>query len=120
MQFFFPSSHEAVVFPTAVIAKTYVSSIQMSSSPKVLDLDEQASVVRNPTIIRVTLLCGRALSERALWLLLKLIERCLRRVRKKTSFGKGLFSKINFLETLENLEILENLLWKTKENLLIF
>ena len=29
-----------------------------------------ASVLKTPTMIRVTLLCGRALSERALWLLL--------------------------------------------------
>ena len=28
------------------------------------------SVVQNPTMIRVAVLCGRALSEQALWLLL--------------------------------------------------
>ena len=45
-------------------------SIRMSSSlPNCLIL-MVASVVKSPTMIRVTLLCGRALSERALWLLL--------------------------------------------------
>ena len=33
-----------------------------------------ASVVKNPTMIRVTLLCGRALSELALWRLLRVSQ----------------------------------------------
>ena len=40
---------------------------------KMLDLDRVASVVENPTMIRVALSCGRALCERALWLLLKTV-----------------------------------------------
>ena len=45
-------------------------------SPKVLDLEMVASVVKNPTTIRVTLLRGRALSEWALWLLLNGVHIC--------------------------------------------
>ena len=41
----------------------------MSSSPKALDPDMVASVARSPTMIMVTALCGRVLSEWALWLL---------------------------------------------------
>ena len=40
------------------------------SSPKVLDLDVCFSREKNPTMIRVPLLRGRVLSERALWRLL--------------------------------------------------
>ena len=50
---FFPSPHEAAVWPSATVGKNMV-----------------ASVVKAPTMIMVTLLCGRALSGRALWRLL--------------------------------------------------
>ena len=60
-----------------LLPKTCVSSIRMSSSEgtsssKVLDLDGVASAVKKPTVIMVTLLCGRVLSEWALWLLLRI------------------------------------------------
>ena len=50
-------------------------SIRMSSSLLKCLILMVASVVKNPTMIWVTLLSGRALSERALWLLLKLLIR---------------------------------------------
>ena len=49
-------------------------SIRMSSSLLKCSLLMVASVVKNPTMIRVTLLCGRALSGWALWRLLKNFE----------------------------------------------
>ena len=55
-----------------IVSKKAASfSIRMSSSPLKWLLLVVASVVKNPTMIRVTLLCGRALSGRALWRLLK-------------------------------------------------
>ena len=59
------------------LPRTCASSIRMSSSSRALDLESRflmvASVVKPPTMIMVTLLCGRVLIERALWLLL---DRC--------------------------------------------
>ena len=52
------------------LPNTCDSCIRMISSPKVLDLDDCFSG-ENPTVIMVTLLCGRVLSERALQLLRK-------------------------------------------------
>ena len=48
------------------LPKPCVSSIRMSSSPKVLDLDIVAAAAKHSTIIMVTLLRGRVLCERAL------------------------------------------------------
>ena len=64
LQFFFPSPHEAAVFPSASVARNMCGgSIRMSSSAKVLDLDGWLSS-ENPTMIMVIVLCGRVLSER--------------------------------------------------------
>ena len=55
------------------LPKTCVSSIPVSSSPKVFDLDGCLSS-ENPTIIMAILLCGRVLRERAPRLLLRFRE----------------------------------------------
>ena len=66
----------AAVWPSAAAAKTFVCfSIRMSSSLVKCLLLTVASVVRSPTMIRVTLLCGRVLSGRALW---RLLTKCQR------------------------------------------
>ena len=71
--FWVPSPHEAAVWPSAAVAQNMCSSIRMSSSLLKCLLLMVASVVKSPAMIRVTLLCGRALSERALWRLLSYI-----------------------------------------------
>ena len=74
-QFFFPPPHEAAVWPSTTIAKKNIRfSIRMSSSLLKCLILMVASVVKNPTMIRVTALCGWALSERALWHLLKSVK----------------------------------------------
>ena len=60
----------AVVWPLATVAKNIcVFPLELARLLKCLIL-MVASVLKNPTMIRVTLLCGRVLSERALWRLL--------------------------------------------------
>ena len=83
-EFFCPSSHEAAVLPLDRCQKHVYSSIRMSSSLQSDSLGMVASVVKSPTM-----LCRRALSERALWLLLK---HALSRVRppwRAPHFGWG-------------------------------
>ena len=59
----FSSLHEAAVWSSVTVAKSMCFSIRMSSSPLKCLLLMVASVVKSPTMIRVTplVLCGRAL-----------------------------------------------------------
>ena len=59
----------------------------MSSCPLKCLILMVASVVKSPTMIRVTLLCGRAFSERALWRLLKGVR--LPREKKGADLWRG-------------------------------
>ena len=63
--FFFPSPHEAVVWPSVTFAKNMRFQTWMSCSLLKCLILMAASVVKNPSMIRVTLLCGQVLSGRA-------------------------------------------------------
>ena len=74
LQFFFLLSHEAAVWPSATVAKHMCAfSVRMSSSLLMCLILLVASVVKSPSMIRVTLLCGQVLSGWALWRWLRIL-----------------------------------------------
>ena len=59
-------------FAVVNTASVWSSGVEAPLLPKVLDLDGVASVVENTTMIRVTLVCGRALADGVLLFMLEL------------------------------------------------